>query len=1289
MCTNDESAFHLQFGKATSGSVTFDTAFDAGITPIVFLMPTIDTNDTNNDGPASVFPVTISETGFTWVQEVPISRDGRFVESRAMPEVHWLAVTPAPVNAPHVLSDGTKLVANTITTNKAVISGTNNTSYYDAVALDSAFDVLLHQKQSQTFAANNCWLTSTSEFYGSGFRLSSEAAEVRMDNSCQGQNQTSPLTGQETIGYLAIDSSSGSGTGSFVLDNNEIYYQFGKNIRTVGNNVPPLSTQCAFESDLTGFTDVPTFVAGKNTRRGGDGGWLRRCTLTKDKVSVVNDEDTYGDSDRAHTYEQYSFVALEDRGPVQPPPVLSCFNDDFSQGSLTSDWLVGKSGGSFTPEINNGRLRQTEAVNGQSTVATYQRLIPGESNYVTIEFDHFAYAGDGADGMAVVLSDASITPVTGAFGGPLGYGFKPGIPGFTGGWLGIGIDEYGNFSAEGGSSNIGRRRQSLSIRGSGSGQSGYNYLRGTCANGTTNTGGDCLSPTVDNNNNIGGAVHRYRITVDSRVVGQSIVEVKRRTDLTNGFVSAIAPFDVLGESGQATVPTDFILSLTGSTGGDNNIHEVDNFQFCALESTPVVAVVDHFEFSHDGNGLTCNPETITIKACADSACTQLVTDQVTVNLSPVTPTGQEGWSGTGVVGDQLTFTGGTASVNLSSTSPGAVTLGVSDTTPSATLCVINSSTASAANCALTYAESGFIFGSSASPTSGIADEFANKPVNSIIVSAVQTDATSNQCIAKFMGETQSLGFWQSYSSPNTGTKSITVTSGGISINAGADLANKVPLALSFDNQGQATIAVNYADAGEVSLHANYTGSAATLDDGLVMNGNDSFVRYPRALCVLPETTCAAGDVNCPAFKRAGENFTVEIEPKAWQSDTDTDFCNNISTPNYAHNNIELSVNLVAPSGGVNADDIANYNHIVPNPVTTSGINTVTRAISEVGVFSITATPPTSYLGVNNNLISSGTSQPIGRFYPNDFAVSAASIDDSCGAGSGAFTYMDQPVPLAMTITARNTSGATTNNYFGGFASGGAILVAENNNDGGNSSYQSRFEPAISLSWDQADQGVQVVNQNLVFKRQLGSAVPNVINTLDGPFALMQVGLIMDDDDNVTVDSADMNAGFTSDCSTLNNCDAKQLDVKNYRYGRINLANTFGAETTELLMPVTTQYWNDTINDWVVNTDDNSCSSFTNGTLPSSGVNFSPALTGSQSVTRATNSTNFVLGKAELQWNALSASPLRYRGEVNAPLAVEPWLQWFWNGSTLSDPRASASFGTFRGQDRIISWREVN
>ena len=30
-----------------------------------------------------------------------------------------------------------------------------------------------------------------------------------------------------------------------------------------------------------------------------------------------------------------------------------------------------------------------------------------------------------------------------------GYGFKTGISGFAGGWMGVGIDEYGNYANEG------------------------------------------------------------------------------------------------------------------------------------------------------------------------------------------------------------------------------------------------------------------------------------------------------------------------------------------------------------------------------------------------------------------------------------------------------------------------------------------------------------------------------------------------------------------------------------------------------------------------------------------------------------------------------------------------------------------------------------------------------------------------------------------------------------------------------------------------------------------------
>ncbi|MBW8182818.1 MSHA biogenesis protein MshQ [Shewanella sp. NR704-98] len=1273
MCNNNKSSFNFQFGKASSGSVTFDKPFDTGVTPIVFLMPTISTNNPDSsDGPASVVPVNVTSTGFTWRQEEPVSAGNRYIASLTMPEVHWIAVTPGE----HTLSDGTELVAKVINQNRAF--GVNNNPYTN-IPLDSDLDVLLHQKQT---SINNCWLTTTSQFYSSGFQLALEASEVRSGSRCRPGYINSLQN--EKVGYLAIE----SGTGTFSFDGDEIIYQFGRQYRTA-LGTGDLSYQCAHEGTLTGFSNAPTFVAGKNSRRGGDGGWLRRCKLTNDRVSMVTDEDTYRDSDRRHVYEFYSFVALEKKGRV-----LTCFNDDFSQGSLTDNWVVARSNGNFTPAIVNGRLRQTQNVSNQSTSATYQRLFLAADNLVTIEFDHFAYGGSGADGIAVVLSDASITPQPGSFGGPLGYGFKPGINGFAGGWLGVGIDEYGNFSGEGGSSNIGQRRQSVAVRGSGSGTSGYRYLKGACNNGTTNTNGDCLNPKVDNNN--GSPTHRYRITVDSRVAGQSIVEVQRRT--SGGFVSIVPPFDAASQTGQAAVPQDFILSLTGSTGGSNNIHEIDNVEVCALESRPVGVVIDHFEFTHSGSGLTCSPENITIKACANADCSQTVPDQVTATLSPASVTGGGGWSGTGVVGNQVTFSGGTAQIQLSRTTLGSVTMDVTGSTPGAkpfsqTLCRIGTSTPTTQNCTLTYADSGFVFGDlTASPNNGIPDEFSNKPSQNILVNAVKKDEVTKQCIAGFANEQKSVAFWSSYTSPNSGTKKVKVKSGTTEIEAGLNLAGAVPLNLTFNAQGQATIDVNYADAGQMTLNARYTGSGD--EAGLIMDGADTFVRYPKGLCVLPETAaiCTDNYASCNVYKKAGESFPFTVKAMAWESDSDEDLCDNLSTPNYAHQDIELKFNLVAPSGGSNAADIADYNHTTSS----DGTNSLTRAVSEVGVFSITANPSSSYFGLDRS-IEPGTSKPIGRFVPAYFELSGESIVPAC---SNSFSYMEQPFSLMMTLSAKNLANAITKNYFGGFAKGTAGLVAENNLNG--IDLGARLSGLSALSWPTSNtggnsRGIAVVNDNIQFSR-LG-------NLPDGPYKLLDIGVRMDDGEGTThysfIKDPDMNAASAGGCSGAG-CDAKKISTQDLRYGRMVLENGYGPESESLRLPLRTEYVSAVtagVPTWTINTDDscsvyNTLTSLDTSETATTGLNMTlpsgfPTINAYSDIGLTQQLGVVGSGVDQLYFSVPNAS-----GEVPLKQHVEPWLKWYWNydgnnPNGLYDPRASAFFGTYRGHDKVIYWREVN
>ena len=210
--------------------------------------------------------------------------------------------------------------------------------------------------------------------------------------------------------------------------------------------------------------------------------------------------------------------------------VVSCFDDDFSNG-LDKEWRVLKASGGFTPDIFNVngdyRLRITKDAHDLSTAITKDVVFPSAENLIIIEFDYYAYGGCsdnnyghnqlyfGADGIANILFDSTVgdKPSPGGFGGSLGYA-QIKTPdgthdGFEGGWLGLGLDEYGNygncnegrvggFSPKSGKkcleptpgqpyntdlyippyTKIYQHSNTAVIRGNGDGMSGYNFLKG-------------------------------------------------------------------------------------------------------------------------------------------------------------------------------------------------------------------------------------------------------------------------------------------------------------------------------------------------------------------------------------------------------------------------------------------------------------------------------------------------------------------------------------------------------------------------------------------------------------------------------------------------------------------------------------------------------------------------------------------------------------------------------------------------------------------------------------------
>lgn len=977
---------------------------------------------------------------------------------------------------------------------------------------------------------------------------------------------------------------------------------------------------------------------------------------------------------------------------------LTCFSDDFSASSLSNNWVVASSSGTFIPAIVNGRLGMTEASPKQSTSATYQRLFPAANNLVTIEFDQYAHGGNGADGMAVVLSNAKDTPQPGAFGGPLGYGFKPKVNGFAGGWLGVGIDEYGNFSGEGGTLNKGRRKQSVVVRGSGSGTSGYNYLKGTCNNGADNASGNCLSPTVDSGSD-SNRPHRYRLTIDSRTKDQSMVKVERNTG--SGYSTLIDSFNAAAQSGQAAIPENLLLSLTGSTGDATNAHQIDNVRICALKSSPVGTQIDHFEFEHSGQALTCNPETLIIRACANASCSQLFTDPVSATLTPL-KNGSNGWIADSQVsysGNTATvnFSGGTAKLQLRNNLASAMRVGVSGSTPSTkplstTLCRAGSGALSDAACTLSFADSGFLF--------NVLDTLANKP-QQVVMTAVRKDNTSQLCVPSFQKQTKRITFWSDYNVPATNLfgSQIRIDKTAIATTAGAPTA----MDLYFNELGETTLKdVSYPDAGQMRLNARHDGSGDTA--GLVMTGSDLFVSRPVGLCInAPQGACATRNASCSVFKRTGDSFSLNITAMAWQSDNDGDICvGNGTTPNFVLSDIALTSELVAPQGGIVAQVTPNkYGHVAAS----NSLNSPTPSLNEVGVFRIKATPPvatppegstvsTGYFGYT---IPPASSVPVGRFVPWDFNMVSGIVTPACGG----FSYMSQPFDVDATVVARNKEGGITKNYRDAFARGTLSLVAANNQDGVDRS--NRLAP-LAASWSEGT-GKATGQSRFMRLRELTPS----LTAPEEPLPLLRLGLrVVDGETPETSFLAErnMNPAVTGICQNGVNCTAKQLlipkgtgDTMIAYYGRLLTSTRQGAASAPLALPLQVQYFEGGL--WRTNQQD-VCSQIS---LAGGGIVFTDAdqrydaatgdlilkdgtriRLGLGNVAPGGTQTGFDSGETRFHF-APPNQAVRIPYEI---LLDKQPLSPLW----LADPATSdhlmgmAIFGRDRGNDRIIYRREV-
>lgn len=720
----------------------------------------------------------------------------------------------------------------------------------------------------------------------------------------------------------------------------------------------------------------------------------------------------------------------------------------------------------------------------------------------------------------------------------------------------------------------------------------------------------------------------------------------------------------------------------------------------ALSLLTAATGLHHIQLEHDGNGLTCEPETITVRTCANADCSSIYTGNVNISFAPT------GWSG----GDTQTISGGTGSLQLPHTTPGVISLGVSSSSPSASnayVCLNTVTTAS--SCSLTYYDTGFIY--------SIPTQTSCTTSNAITISAVRKDDITQACLPTFVSQARTLHFSLSYSNPATGTTNLNLNynSSNYAITpAGSDVA------ISFDSNGQASFTTSYSDAGQITLNSSYTGSAGTNDASLSMLGNASYVTKPAKLYVYSpdaNSDCASATVACSTFVHAGDNFNLAIRGAC-------DDASNTVTPNFqlagltlSHLNVAPAIaqgNLAVSSFDIGAAD--NGEHIIS-----------TQNVNEVGAFSFTAAlPGGGYFGESIGDTSLNTSAVIGRFTPDHFCLTSNSLlnrtDSHSATGcSDVSSYLDEQFQVSFSLRAQASTSVcsstdVTQNYSGTWSRFSSPFVDDttNANEVGKWNLGAVQDPAGAAT----DLRARITIDTGASSPSAGSFTNgeiNVTTVLDinrqgsAPGYSAEAEL---NDVHLTIKPLDLDSVALDTTSLTIGADTYR-DVGNTTlyFGRLFAENAFGTNASDigLDMYARTEYCHASASgvctDWQSNVSD-SCSLYNITPPAGTALGLLAANDGQGYYERASAATTSSVFNFDDPGSAPSYARVHvpdtnqhsagwrlfcdgcgdggsytipFSFPFNSPSTVHPYLLHV---------DGVATFGQFRGDDRIIYWREI-
>ncbi|EGR2324321.1 MSHA biogenesis protein MshQ [Vibrio alginolyticus] len=1090
-----------------------------------------------------------------------------------------------------------------------------------------------------------------------GFSLILDRSEV---------TQNAVLDESEDVAFVA-------GLGQGFVNGRKFWLGDGSTRNTLGalddNVIKPITEGCLQVSDfqVSGFKSAPVLLASKRTRNGNNGGWLRRCSVTKTGVALINEEDMQRDSERGHVVEPFSYF-LFDKPPVDG--VCELFPSPAQTWSSNTNALLQMSDRTKITgaQLSNGKryvgfspssidIRNEASCDGQSCLGdsglmvTKQELesfrSPDEPslNNVTVWESEREFSNNEVIGNLSV-GKGTVTFKTGTY------------------WVAsIDINNGGVISIPAGEKvTIHIKKLSMSGKKEGGKKSWFKE-----ENTATKSGELVVLVHGSQDSNV-------LLSEDSEFVGLLYSESDVKVDNNSIVRGAVTSRQIYMTEDAQIIATDNHC-FTPSDDYEVTLSPAAQYALMCGTEQPSFAI----ETKNNGYAESTG---VTVQVYPDA-------DNFSIDVVESTGTGSYPSFTTSNVSSKL----GKLKLQVSVKDQSSIDL---DEEYTLKVTVDNDSSKTQTS---TFKFVPFKF--SADDQYVIAGKLKEVEVKAQAcnddneVDDIDYDGkpdVSYQWVRPASGAVGSLTYSPSFSSGKS-SKGLTLEDSG-----------EMLVTLTDDN---------FTCSG---------GDCPIEGDGNTKTLKGQFTVYSRpwtfAICSPDDTNMDGSitDSSSAAFTAAGNSFELSVRPLRWVSDGDdsdpedgtteieiSGYCSSPVTQNFfiagsaITSTVGLTHSVAEPDGG--DDGSLSGTLVYSNSAGTNNTYLLYSRLSwsEVGVLKVTADTQANYLGMNVN----PGYRDIGRFYPAWLSLVSNNWDYA--SDHDGFMYMSQPISYDFVVEAQNMDGEATTNYssFSSDLIADVQLLAVDTDD--NEDISDRVENYYLNYWDGSDSWsgsqLSVSNQSFQFNKSETNSSP-LTTEADGPFT-NGFGLLVADkvDDVDFLTSEDTNLELNDD---IGKSFPTQPDI---RYGRMAMDDVGGTSVSTINIPLRTEYWNGSR--FITNTDDSASdyssdkdyvcyqevwseASGSDGSLNGvtktvdSGVNdelyATPYSEGYSSSIR--QQLRFWLRMDDTSTTSPQTLETDYV-TCGSSYMSQPWLQYNWRGKGDEDPSSVVTFGIHRGNDRVI------